>query len=204
MNENNGQMKQSPEKRVHFPTKTLVLVVALIILTIVGVFAFLAYRMSDMHSEFVNFALPGMKELELTETGFYSVYYEYQSRLDGKYYNSPNMFPDMKLSLKKKGEEKELVINRPENRSASYSWGDKSGKLQFEFAINEPGAYEFAGKYDAGNSGPELVLSVGQEDFGSFLWDFLVAGVVAIIMICIVALILILNFHKFHRWLLQK
>jgi len=187
-----------------FPIRILILGFLVFIVSIALFIGILIYMVKDMHSEFVRFSLPGTKEIELTETGLYSVYYEHRSKLEGKYYNTPITFPDMALSLKRKGSEEEFALNPPVNHSASYSWKDTSGELEFEFSINEPGVYVFSGMYEPGTTGPAVVLSVHKENFGYIFIGFLLAGLMFYIMMGIPTFIFIIFIVQLRDWLREK
>ena len=106
----------------------------------------------------------------------------------------------MSLSLRKKGQDEELVINRPENLTSSYSWGDVSGKLEFQFAINEPGVYEFSGAYEPGATGSPIVLSVGKENFWSIFTSIIIFSIIAMAIFSLLAYIIIMYFIQLVRW----
>lgn len=103
---------------------------------------------------------PGSADLALTETGDYTIFYEYQSVVDGRIYLTGEAVPGLDVSLISKESASQVQLSPP-GASTSYSVGDRSGISVLGFSIDQPGVYELSASYPAGQTGPEVVLAVG-------------------------------------------
>jgi len=107
-------------------------------------------------------ALPGSGELNLSEPGKYTVYYEHTTVLDGKPYSSIRSDPALltyKLVRKETGAE--VALTAPHSNE-HYDLNTRSGQALMVFTIGEAGAYELSGHYPEGQAGPKIVLAVGK------------------------------------------
>jgi hypothetical protein len=142
---------------------------------------------------------PCKVEISLPKSGKYTIYYEYQSVIDNKFYRSSEKVPGLECSLvsKKTGKNIEIV---PASFSSSYSKGNRLGVGIFDFNIDEPGEYEFTAKYKEDQSEEEIVLMIEQgyvlKFIGSVFFSIMILGVSATISLAIVIITLILRRRK--------
>jgi len=157
-----------------------------------------------------RFVVPGDKDLNLTEPGSYSVFYEYKSRLDGKSYGENQLFPklpNINLSVKHKETDVKADLSVP-SYGYDYTVSDRKGMLVYLFNVNNPGIYRFTGEYPKNAEGDEIVLAVSRDNFGAMIFllatsfgpafILLAAGVIAMVMF-IPKLINYLNLSKKNR-----
>jgi hypothetical protein len=113
--------------------------------------------------------VPGSGELELSNTGSYTIFYEYRSEMNGVEYQTGGNLPDMDCSLTN-GETK-LEIS-PSFSQARYrsEVHDRAGVAVMQFEVEQPGTYTLACAYTDGSERPEIVLAATEE----FLTEILV------------------------------
>jgi hypothetical protein len=139
--------------------------------------------------------VPGTTDIELTEPGKYTIYYEHRSVVDEKPYSSSGGNPgalDYRLTNKATGAEVALSVP---SSSENYSFGPRSGSAVLVFTIAEAGTYTFAAAYRDGQAGPEMVLAIGKgvlkRLFAAVLSLMAVAGggvIVGVVIIVVTAL----------------
>ncbi len=103
--------------------------------------------------------IPGISEIELEEEGKYSIYFEYESTIDGKRFETVNI-NGLICSLKNKRTGEFITLNNASVRS-NYSMAGRAGYSIFDFIIKEAGEYELQATYESGE-GEEAVLAIGK------------------------------------------
>jgi hypothetical protein len=117
--------------------------------------------------------VPGDHEMTFNKTGTYFVFYEYQSVVDGKVYSTGETVSGLQCTVVHKASGKRILTG-PASASSDYTMGGRAGKAILQFAIDEPGTYEFSAWYEDG--GPDIVLAVGQ-DFTMGLFVSIFGGI---------------------------
>lgn len=117
--------------------------------------------------------VPGSHEMTFYKTGTYFVYYEYKSVVDGKVYSTGETLSGLQCSVKHMASGARTRIE-PASASSDYTMGGRAGKAILQFAIDEPGTYEFSAWYEDG--GQDIVLAVGQ-DFTMGLFVSIFGGI---------------------------
>ncbi|HXM17529.1 MAG TPA: hypothetical protein VN934_01820 [Candidatus Tumulicola sp.] len=112
-----------------------------------------------------RFVMPASQDLKLTKSGGYTLYYEYQSDLNGEMFNTGEE-TDIQCSVTSPSGSKIAV--QASGMSSSYSIGSRSGKALAAFSIDAPGTYALACAH-ANGSGPRVVVAVGQAFTASLL-----------------------------------
>ncbi|MGQ9706321.1 MAG: hypothetical protein ACUVWP_04870 [bacterium] len=142
---------------------------------------------------------PGKINITLQTSGKYTIYYEYQSVYDGRVYLTGENLPS---GLQFAVLSKETGANIPLTAStlkSSYSIGGRSGVSAFDLTIDKPGIYEITSWYSEGQSGPNVVMTIGQ-GFSANLLMIVFGGVGICIGAFIIALlIIIMTFIKRRR-----
>jgi len=139
-----------------------VLIVGLVV-SIVGfaIFTvFLITRISDLTPD-IQVVVPGTHEIQLEESGKYTVFYEYRSVVDNKVYSTGESLSGMIVTLQSKEDSQEVAMSRPSG-SSTYETGGRAGVSVLEFEIEEPGTYILTADYSGGRSGPDIVLAIGK------------------------------------------
>lgn len=102
--------------------------------------------------------VPRSYYITLTETGRYTVFYEYRSAVNGVAFVSKGDIAGMEVSLVLRQTGERMKLSRP-SVTYSYSAGVEGVSI-LEFDIAQPGAYQFSAWYQRGY-GPEVVLAIG-------------------------------------------
>jgi len=124
-------------------------------------FAGLLYTgISDSVSGLMQIKVPGNAELNLSESGEWTVFYENNSYFDGKVYNTGEEISGLEVRVREKATGLDLAVYAA-NVSYSYSLGSRSGRSIFAFRAPRAGIYQLNSSYP-GRSTPEIVLAVGK------------------------------------------
>lgn len=127
-----------------------------------------AYRQDQHH-----LTVPGSKDVKLTRTGAYGIYYEYS--LVAAAVDHPEMPPaiDCTLTSKSTGAEASAV---PDYVETNRYWSKEQGGLGvliMSLTVAEPDTYTFACHYRDGRLEPEVTVALGP----NYVWEFFkVAG----------------------------
>ncbi|HVH79707.1 MAG TPA: hypothetical protein VM782_09980 [Stellaceae bacterium] len=129
-----------------------------------------------------RFVVPGTAEVNLNETGTYTIFHETESVIDGKIYSAANLGG---LQVTVTGPDGKLVGLVTPNVNTTYTIGGHSGKSVLAFTIIVPGKYWIAGSYPDGQTGPQTVLATATGFVGTLVWTIL--GAVGAVFIGFVA-----------------
>ena len=107
--------------------------------------------------------VPGEKEIYISESGDYAVYYEYRSVVDGVSYNRNESLPNPRCQLtsQKTGQAVELAPTIVAGNVYTTYNPERAGVLFKRFSIDQPGNYDFSCQYPSGTSTPKVVMAVG-------------------------------------------
>ena len=117
--------------------------------------------------------------LTLDEPGKYTVYYEYQSVLEGKTYSGESRDPGLEYALTNKATGAQIPV-RPPSSTETYTYSQRAAFALRVFTVTEPGEYEFSARYPTGVAGQEVVLVIGK---GVLAGIFLAIGKAAIVFL---------------------
>lgn len=133
----------------------------LIIVVGFSIFAWSIYSsFSDMGSELSQVVMPGGSDLDLKEPGEYTVFYENQTYVNGKFYSTGAQIPGLQIRVSEKATGRELSTY-PTPGGFTYSFGGRFGQSITTFRVERPGIYQINAFYPSGK-GPEVVLAVGR------------------------------------------
>jgi hypothetical protein len=104
---------------------------------------------------------PGSEEVELTDSGSYTVFYEYESRVGSTYYSTDEDPPNMDVYVEHVDGDEEVTV-RVSRGDTSYNVSDYSGISVRSFYIEEPGTYEITVSYADGSQDPPFVIAYGE------------------------------------------
>ncbi len=121
--------------------------------------------LTDDRQGFQRVVVPGTSELQLRESGEYTVFHEYKSQMDGKAINSLcTDLSEYKFHLYPKDRPEQNIQLEPASANTTYEFGSRKGRSTFSFQIREPGPYIFDGQRK--NNGDVVcepaVLAIGQ------------------------------------------
>jgi hypothetical protein len=122
-------------------------------------------------------SVPGSKEIKLTRTGAYGIYYEYN--LMSTSVDPPPLPPEIDCSLTSKSTGAKMEA-APDYVETNRYWSkdrDRTGVLVMSITVDEPDSYTFACHYKDGSREPEIVIALGP----NYFWEFLrIAGRTAV------------------------
>jgi len=133
--------------------------VALIAITFVLAIVLFVVDIFDSNPD-TRLVVPGTHELYFDDTGKYTIFYEYQSSVDGQGYSTGEYLKGVVVSIESEDGTR-LVRISSASGDMSYEIGSRAGKSLFEFEIEEPGAYVVTTEYQDGTSTPEVVFAIG-------------------------------------------
>jgi hypothetical protein len=132
--------------------------VAIVIASIAVLIYILSSRLNALPDKLMHLVVPGQADLNLVQTGTYSIFHERQSVVDGHLFIS-NDIAGLRVSVRSASAAD--VPLAPPGASAAYSIGSRAGVVIFEFEVREPGTYRLAAGYDGDRALPRAVLAVG-------------------------------------------
>jgi hypothetical protein len=166
-----------------------VLAAVVLLATIAGFTIFLLVRLNGLGASLLQVVVPGEAQLNLVETGSYTIFHEYNSVVDGKVYAVP-VLSGLRVSVTSPAG-KTLALNAPGGTSR-YSFASREGISVFTFEVGEPGTYQLTASYDNGRAEPRTVLSVGSGFVSSIIVTVMIgllimfAGIGAAVAIAVV------------------
>ena len=119
---------------------------------------FLFLRLRDLGGGVSQILVPGVAELQLEETGGYTIFHETSATVDGRYYASEDVSG---LAVNVTGPDGRAVEVRAPAVTTSYEFGGREGRSILAFDAQEPGSYRLSAEYPVG-SGGEVVLAVAR------------------------------------------
>lgn len=174
------------------PGKWLYAVGVMIIVTgFVLMAGFLFKSLFGIQDHLLQLTVPGKYDLTFSETGKYVVFYEYQSVVNGRAYNTKSFnLEGLNISVKSKSSTEEILVDAPFVNS-TYSLGGRKGVATFDFEIKKPGEYVFSGKYRKGAGGPEVVLAISN-NFPKVLVKIIFSAIAIVFSFSFVGIIVLL------------
>ena len=126
-----------------------------------------AYREEQHHLN-----VPGSRDINLTRTGAYGIYYEYS--LVSSVYPDEGLPPAIDCSLISESTGTEIEAVPDYVKTNRYRSKDlHTGVLIMSITVEEPDSYSFACNYQDSSTEPEIVVALGP----NYIWEFLrVAG----------------------------
>jgi hypothetical protein len=137
-----------------------------------GAYLFFFMRLQSVDAALTRMVAPGEVEITL-QSGSYTLFHEYRSVLNGRYYESDDV-SGLNLHINSSNGEPIALRGRA---NTNYEIAGRSGVSVADFDIDEPGTYTFVAAYNQ-RKGPEAVLAVEQGVIGKIFG--LVLGSIAI------------------------
>lgn len=136
--------------------------------TIVVFVAYLLNGITGMGDGLDRMLAPGKAEFVFAEPGAYTVFHEYESVFEERYYSSPGIVSGLKVRVVSSDGGGAVAV-RAAGTNASYELSGRAGNSIFEFEIVEPGPYRVTATYADGRRSPEIVLAIGHDFMGGLL-----------------------------------
>jgi hypothetical protein len=115
---------------------------------------------TDAESGLLQMVAPGSADLFLREPGEYTIFYENNSYMDGKFYSTGEQISGLEVHVREKATGFDLATY-PAKGSFTYSLGSRSGRSIMAFKIERAGNYLVNASH-SGNEGPNIVLALGK------------------------------------------
>ncbi|MGA7672380.1 MAG: hypothetical protein WBW04_18300 [Nitrolancea sp.] len=131
-------------------------VLAAIVLVVVSVRHF-----RNLPHGFTRVVAPGTTVVDLKKSGSYTIFYEYESEVNGQSFDTGEQLPNLLVSIKAVDTDEVIDVNQTGSTS-NYSLGQNSGISVLKFKIDHAGSYAITTQYLNGATGPDVVLAIGQ------------------------------------------
>jgi len=146
---------------------------------------------SGIGEDFIQMTAPGTKDLDLSEVGEYTIFYENLSVVGGRLYSTGDAVPEgLEIEVVDLSSGEKVDLRSPTG-SSTYSFGGRSGRSIAAFVVDHPGAYRMKAQYPPGRGGPEVVLAIGSGFFGKVMTVVLISSASLFGSVIIAAAILI-------------
>jgi len=123
---------------------------------------------SEIGDHFIQMTAPGTKDLDLSEVGEYTIFYENLSVVGGRLYSTGDAVPEgLEIEVVDLSSGENVDLSSPKG-SFSYSFGGRSGRSIAAFAIDHPGSYRMTAWYSRRGEGPGKVGMIVFIASGSF------------------------------------
>lgn len=154
--------------------------IAIIIVTTIIAIALLISGALNIIKPDMSVTVPGTRQLELNETGYYILFCEEQD--SG---SSCDAIEDMEISLYDSYSDP-VELSYPSS-DIEYTVNDISYTSVYDFWVDETGTYTLVAEYDEGESGPDAVLAMSNFNFMSaFMAPFAIGTIGFIIGLIII------------------
>ena len=158
--------------------------IAIIVITTVIAMALLVSSAMSLLRPDIRVVVPGTQQVTLNKTGYYILFCEEQSVLNGTTYSNGSI-SDMTITLSQHDSTPVELSDASSN--IKYETDGRSGYAVFDFWITEPGTYTLVVNYDAGQSGPDTVIAIGCFNIsGVFIASFLIGTLGFIVGVIII------------------
>lgn len=154
-------VKEAGEEKSPIPSHWHYVIGAVVV--VAGVIAFVVFLVTQISTIIpkIQVVVPGTHEVQLPKPGKYTIFYEYQSVVDGKVYSTGQQLSGMRVMLRHKNDSRQIELSQP-SMSGNYQAGGRAGMSVLEFELENPGTYILTADYSSGVTGSNVVLAIGQ------------------------------------------
>lgn len=178
------------------PGRVYYLLAAFVLVAGVAIFVFVLLKgIGGITDKLVQMEAPGTAEMNFTETGKYTIFYEPESTFNGQVYNTRNSFSGVWCTVISKDTNRPVALSQP-STNTTYTVGGRSGMSILEFEINSPGTYEVTASYRDNPNRPKIVLAVGSGVASAIVSTVVIGLAVMFGTVIIAAVIAIVTFVK--------
>jgi hypothetical protein len=118
------------------------------------------FRHNWMDRGLIQLVAPGTIDLNLKAVGEYTIFYENQSYVDGRFFSTGDKISGLQIEVIEKPTGNKLSTYSPPG-SLTYSIGSRFGKAVLTFQVSSPCIYQLRASYPPGHGGQQVVLVVG-------------------------------------------
>ena len=145
------------------PSRWYYVLAALVFSVGFGMFALLmARQVKTVTGSLTQVLAPGDTQLNLSQPGTYTIFYESRSAVGGRLYSTGEHLSGLECQLISRATGSGVALSAPRTTS-SYAFDGRSGRGFLQFQVSQPGMYVLSAKYAGGQMEPEVVLAVGQD-----------------------------------------
>lgn len=143
------------------PSRGWYAVAGVIFVAGICLFGYLTYQ-SIIHLTrgLTQMVIPGDKILTFDKPGTYTIYNEYHSVVGNKYYSNDQNISGIECEVLSKNSGTKIQVY-PATVHETYNINNRDGVSLFNFKITQPGDYIVYGRYSNNQTGPDIVLTVG-------------------------------------------
>lgn len=149
---------RSPSRTGYVVAAAIFLIGALIAGALI---AYVAISLINVGNDMERVIIPGTSEVTLEDTGRYTVFYERQSRIDEREFDSGGDPPELDIEVTDVDSGERIPVSEGFG-DVSYSFWSRSGESIASFQIDEPGSYEISVEYAGDAVDEEAVLALGE------------------------------------------
>lgn len=132
--------------------------------------------------------VPGKTRVQLAKPGWYTIFYEYRSEVDGRMFDTGQQPPAMQCNLARGDTGAKVALQRPAT-NANYTMTHSAGYSVLAFQSNAAGEYDFSCDFQPGYSGEQVVLAMGT-GIPAQIFKMVLSGLAALLLgACATALI---------------
>jgi hypothetical protein len=128
------------------------------LLGLAGAFALFYATVTGFAGSIVRVVAPGATDVSLAQAGSYTVYLERDTSHGENPYRIDETMPGLGCTLV--SADGEPVALAASSTVTTYRINGRSGKSLLVFAIDKPGRYRFAARYDDGRAGPAVDMAI--------------------------------------------
>jgi len=144
-------------------------IVLLMFLCFCAAFATLAFKVKNRIQRVI---VPGVHRLQFPVAGNYTVFYEYESVLEGKILSRDEKLPPRLMCSIQSVDSSQDITLSPTLPNAKYQYDKRKAVSVFRFEIIHPGTYVLTAAYADSKETPRIVLGIGR----SLIEQILVPG----------------------------
>lgn len=171
---------------------------AALVLSVIGFIVCVIFLINQIASSTpqIKVVVPGTQNIYFSESGVYTVYYEYRSVVNNKIYSTGEELPsNILVTLTREKNNEEIALSQP-SMNETYESGGHAGVSVFAFEITEPGYYVFTAHYAGDGEHPEIIFGIGQSKLFGTVFSGLALFFVSFILFIIGTVIIIVTFFK--------
>lgn len=181
------------------PGRWYYLLAALVLCAGVAVFVFVLLRgIGGITDKLTQMEAPGTSEMNFTETGTYTIFYEPETVFDGKVYSTGGNLRGLWCNVVSKETGTPAPIGQPTART-TYTVGNRSGVSLLQFEIDRPGRYQVSAIYRDNPEGQRVILAIGHGVARTITTTVIIGLAVMFGTVILAALIAIITFVKRRR-----
>ena len=153
-------VSETPNRKIGPSRWFHLLGVALIVLGAYGGYEGVLSFMRSLSAGTTRAVFPGEIVTTFTAPGEYKIYYESQSVLNGRVFDTGEKLPGLTFEVNDVKTGESIPLSAP-RYSETYQLNGRVGRTVLRFQISQPGEYKVVAHYIGENQGDEAVFAVG-------------------------------------------